>query len=98
MRLVWTTEARFCRPSATTTSSTDRLALPASAPAPWRCSRDRVRLRPVDELLAALASSAHRPGRARQTVVDELRTVINWLLGTGALQLVTTSVAEVVAA
>jgi hypothetical protein len=42
----------------------------------------------VDDLLVGLAAPFMEHGRERETAVDELRTVVDWLLGTGALQLV----------
>jgi anaerobic magnesium-protoporphyrin IX monomethyl ester cyclase len=42
----------------------------------------------ANDLLASLAAPFLQQGRERGVVLDELRTVIDWLLGTGALELV----------
>jgi radical SAM superfamily enzyme YgiQ (UPF0313 family) len=97
VRLVWTAAARFTPtdrndyvvdgPFGTARVGAGALALLARPRTPST----------VDDLLEALARPLVDAGRARGTVIAELRTIINWLLGTGALQLVT-HVPEIVAA
>jgi hypothetical protein len=97
VRLVWTSEARFTPtdrndyvvdgPFGTVRVGAGALALLARPRTPST----------VEELLEVLARPLLDAGRAHQTVIGDLRMVINWLLGTGALQLAT-DVPEVVAA
>jgi anaerobic magnesium-protoporphyrin IX monomethyl ester cyclase len=95
IRLVWTEQARIkatddgyivSGPFATARVSANALALLAQPGEPAA----------VDDLLVALAAPFLERVRAREIAVNELRTVIDWLLGTGALQLVS-MVAEPVA-
>ncbi len=97
VRLVWTSEARF--------SPTDRNDYVVDGPfGTARVSAGALALlarpraaSPADELLEALARPLVDAGQARQTVIGELRIIVNWLLGTGALRL-TSDVPEVIAA
>jgi hypothetical protein len=52
---------------------------------------------PVDELLALLATPLLGQQRERGAVLAELRTVIDWLLGTGGLRVATRTAEPVVA-
>ncbi len=93
-RLVWTEQARFkatddgyvvSGPFGTARVNARTLALLA---------RPRESAS-VDELLGELAAPFLEHGRGRNAVLEELRTVIDWLLGTGALQLVSQTPAPV---
>jgi hypothetical protein len=87
IRLVWTEQARIAStddgyvvsgPFATTRVGASALALLARPRDPLA----------VDDLLVSLAERLVQHGRAQESAVDELRVVVDWLLHTGALQLV----------
>jgi hypothetical protein len=95
IRLIWSEDVRIKQsnggyvvdgPFGTVVIGENALALLARPASP----------QPVDDLLFNLAAPLLGHGRDRQDVLSELRTVIDWLLGSGALRLVL-PVAEVVA-